>query len=152
MPCVSRLYTLKRQSRHFQFIRYHSILLSCVFLQLLLVMSLHKAFFLPPWKPSLQPLPGIPEPTLTIENVKNEDKSEEGETSVVTGRVLSHGADIAQSLRETAEQNGWDCSKLIIETMCCNNPQFILFQIEACQLIIRSTFIIYMFSLSKIDS
>lgn len=65
---------------------------------------------------------------------------------------MSHGADIAQSLREAAEQNGWDCSKLIIETMRCNNPQFILFQIEACQLIIRSTFIIYIFSLSEIDS
>lgn len=116
MPRVSRLYMHKRQSRHFQFIRHHSILFCCVSLQILVVLSLHRAFFLSPWKPSLQPLPGIPEPTLTIQNVKNEEKAEEGESSAVTGRVLSHGA-IMQSLREAAARNEWDRYKLIIETL-----------------------------------
>lgn len=42
----------------------------------------------------LQPVSGIPEPTRTKENIKNEEKAEEGETSAVAGRVLSHGANI----------------------------------------------------------
>lgn len=53
-------------------------------------------------------LPGIPESILAIENVKNEEKAEEGTTSTVAGRVLSHCPDIAQSPGVVVAQNGWD--------------------------------------------
>lgn len=125
MPRVSRLCTYGRQSRHFSI---HAASFNLSLLRLSTESgSLHKVFSLPPWKPSLQPVPGIPEPTLAIENVKNEKKAEEGETSAVTGRVLSLGADIAQSLKEAAARNGCGHSELVIKTPHSNNPQFILF-------------------------
>lgn len=86
------------------------------------------------------------------ENIKTEDKAEEGETSAVTGRVLSHGANIAQSLRGAATRNAWDRSRLIIKTLHCNKPQFILSSMEACQFIImRSTVIISKFHQGEPD-
>lgn len=42
-------------------------------------------------------LPGIPESILAIENVKNEEKAEEGTMSAAAGRVLSRRTDIPQS-------------------------------------------------------
>lgn len=50
----------------------------------------------------------------------------------MTGRVLSHSANTVQYLRKEAAWKGWDHSELVIKTLHCNNPQFILFQIEAC--------------------
>lgn len=127
--------------------QHYSILLSCIFPRILVVPRLHKSCVF-----HLQPVSGIPEPTLTNENMKNEDKAEEGETSAVTGRVLSHGANIAESLRGAATRNAWDRSRLIIKTLHCNKPQFILFSIEACQLIImRSTVIISKFHQGEPD-
>lgn len=100
MPRASRLYTYKDNPAIFNS---YDITQPC-FLVSFYRFGLHKAFSLTPQKPSLQPLPGIPEPSLTFENVKNEEKAEEGEASAVTGRVLSHGANISQSPREAARR------------------------------------------------
>ncbi len=57
-------------------------------------------------------LPGIPESILAIENVKNEEKAEEGTTSAAAGRVLSHCTDIPQSPEVVVAQNRRDLTWL----------------------------------------
>lgn len=79
------------------------------FSKLLVGRSSHKAFFLPhleAFPPSS--LPGIPDSILAIENVKNEEKAEEGTTSTAAGRVLSRCTDIPQSPGVVFAQNKWD--------------------------------------------
>lgn len=93
------------------FILYHSFLFFIVsFYTVLVGQNLHKAFLLPPLKPSHLPLPGIPEPTLAIQNVKNEEKAQEGKTTTTAGRVLSHCTDIPQPPRVVVAQNAWGFS------------------------------------------
>lgn len=94
--------TKKKSSTYFS-------LSPCVFLQTLggtehtqsLFSSTSEAF--PP-----SSLPGIPDSILAIENVKNEEKAEEGTTSTAAGRVLFHCTDIPQSPGVVFAQNKWD--------------------------------------------
>lgn len=94
------------------FPRFTSIILfSFVSLSKLLVArSSHKVFFFHLRQCASPPssLPGIPESILAIENVKNEEKAEEGTMSTAAGRVLSRCTDIPQSPGVAVAQNGWD--------------------------------------------
>lgn len=69
------------------------------------------------------PLPGIPKSILAIENVKNEERAEEGATSAAAGRVLSRCAHIPVSgVSVCVERIGSD-STVLIKTLHLNKPQ-----------------------------